>query len=137
MTWKQVLEQLHGRPDGARVSVPLGIEHPSVAGFKRGRGWPKGQKSDWRLRIGGGRGMHVQEYADRWEAHVDRVDPRVSAWRHTRQDLPGVVVGAAAGAGTAVGFALGHPLIGAAVGLLCGGLLSDSPRRRLKRARRS
>ena len=66
------------------------IPEPSSSGlFRRSVGEPKGQLADWRASIGGSvRGVHVLEYSDRYEIHVDNFDPYKKPFQHTLFDSP-------------------------------------------------
>lgn len=51
--------------------------------FRRSVGENKGQIRDWRLLIDtSGRSVHVLEYRDRYESHVDEFDPSIKPLEH-------------------------------------------------------
>ncbi|MEM0155293.1 MAG: hypothetical protein QW597_01650 [Thermoplasmataceae archaeon] len=57
--------------------------------FRRSIGEPKGQIADWRASIEGSeRGVHVVEFRDRYELHVDRYDPYKNPLKHIVYDSP-------------------------------------------------
>lgn len=71
-------------PDG--TTVP----HPSESGlFRKSIGELKGQIADWRASIeGSDSGIHVVEFRDRYEVHVDRYDPAKKPVEHIIHDSP-------------------------------------------------
>lgn len=119
-TWDEVLAELeHLRP---RTNVELcrcRLPHPRDAGLRKALGKPRrGAVAQWRQVLPDGRGLHVIEYSDRYEAHLDEHDPRAALGQHLRRDAPDVLVrgaqlfgallagvGAAAIAGPAVALA--------------------------------
>lgn len=67
------------------------VSHPTVEGFVRHTGDPRGQRADYRRPEPDGAGIHVKEYADRFQVHWDRVDPtgsRRAMWNHVVADAP-------------------------------------------------
>ncbi len=123
-TWTEIETELGAQPWGTEKTVPRGeVPHPREAGYRQDRGWPKGQDADWRRKRDDGSGYHVREYPDRWEVHIDDVDPDSSLVGHFRADLPVLfmLTGAALGAG--VGYAAAKRR-GAAWGAGAGWLLS-------------
>ena len=66
------------------------VPEPSSSGlFRRSVGEPKGQIADWRASIEGSvRGVHVLEYSDRYEIHVDSFDPYKRPFQHILFDSP-------------------------------------------------
>jgi len=70
--------------EGNTVPEPL----PSGL-FRKSIGEPKGQIADWRASLeGSDRGVHVLEYRDRYEIHVDRYDPYKNPLKHVIYDSP-------------------------------------------------
>lgn len=74
------------------------IPRPEESGlFVRSIGEPKGQIADWRSSIPGSiRGIHVVEFRDRYEIHVDRFDPAKKPISHLLLESPGsaILIGA-------------------------------------------
>ena len=66
------------------------IPPPGDSGlFKRSVGELRGQMSDWRASIEGStRGIHVVEFRDHYEIHVDRFDPYKKPVEHLLYDSP-------------------------------------------------
>ncbi|MGP6220766.1 hypothetical protein [Caldiplasma sukawensis] len=66
------------------------VPDPSDSGlFRRSVGEIKGQKSDWRHSLQGRReGIHLIEFNDRYEMHVDRYDPSKNPLGHLIFDSP-------------------------------------------------
>ncbi|MCL5794562.1 MAG: hypothetical protein M1138_07055 [Candidatus Thermoplasmatota archaeon] len=60
------------------------VTRPESSGLLvRSVGSLSGQKADWRSPIDGSRkGIHVVEYADRYEVHTDRFDPSKRPLEH-------------------------------------------------------
>ena len=64
--------------DGTKIPLP-----GSSDGFRKSVGAPKGQKMDWRIHVDGtDRCVHVLEFHDRFETHVDNYDPGVKPIQH-------------------------------------------------------
>ena len=74
------------------------------------------------------RGLHVHEFGDRWEAHLDRVHPACDLVEHLRQDAPQGLCLTTTSIGAAIGGVAGRTLAGAlfggGVGLLVGLVIS-------------
>ncbi len=66
------------------------IPHPSISGmFQRSVGELKGQVSDWRRGIDGrDESVHVVEFTDRFEVHLDHYDPYKKPIQHLLFDSP-------------------------------------------------
>lgn len=66
------------------------IPEPFSSGlFRRSIGEPKGQIADWRASVEGSeKGIHIVEFRDRYELHVDRYDPYKSPLKHIVYDSP-------------------------------------------------
>ncbi|WP_170136164.1 hypothetical protein [Nannocystis exedens] len=117
---------LEREPAGAWIRLArASIVHPHMEGAVRSLGWPRGQIADWRFPpTPGCRGLHVHEYADRWEAHVDRVHPACDPLGHLQHDAPQILIGG----GALVGGLLGLLLVrrqgrGLAMGTTAGALV--------------
>lgn len=120
-TWAELEAEIAAQPWGTDKTVRRGtVPHPREAGYRRDRGWPKGQDSDWRKLRPDGSGFHVRVYPDRFELHVDDVDPGESMLGHTRADLPVVflLAGTAIGAGAGYAVSKRRKRSGALVGAL-------------------
>lgn len=123
--WKNVYESLVPAAVGARKAIPKhGVPHPRGAGAVPSLGLPVGQLRDWRFPPDHCcRGLHVHEYSDRWEGHLDRVHPNCDPVDHIRRDAPelwmtgGAALGAVAGIAVAENKGAGA-LVGAGLGLL-------------------
>lgn len=61
---------------------------PAEQGFRRSIGLVKGQNKDWRLALSNGSGVHVREYDNHYEVHIDTVDPSKSIVKHLAADTP-------------------------------------------------
>lgn len=91
--WNQVLGQLANLPDHEIVSLPKWpIPHPLHAGAVEHVGLPRGQSADYRWKLRDCRGLHVQDFGDHWEAHIDLVDPRCDLVGHIEKDVPPAVI---------------------------------------------
>ncbi len=124
MTWSDVLAYLRQQPSHACAGVrKWEVEHPQAAGLRRSLGLPVGQLADWRM-LGCGHGLHVREYADRYTAHIDHVNPNCDLPGHVVSDAPKVAGGAALGA--LLGLALGESPRAMMLGALIGGALGAS-----------
>jgi len=64
------------------------VSHPSSAGLVCHTGDPRGQRADYRRPLPDGRGIHVKEFADRYEVHWDKVDPTEDFLGHVLADAP-------------------------------------------------
>ncbi|MCL4345071.1 MAG: hypothetical protein M1375_00875 [Candidatus Thermoplasmatota archaeon] len=66
------------------------IPRPEDSGlFKRSIGEIRGQMSDWRASLDGStKGIHVVEFRDHYEVHVDRFDPYKKPVEHLLYDSP-------------------------------------------------
>jgi len=107
--WADVLAELRQRPPRTVIRVSRGlIAHPKAAGAARSVGVPRGQRfgGDWRWRLPDCSGLHVQDFGDHWEAHIDQVAPSCDLGGHLRADAPGVVVAMVVGGVVAAGAAV-------------------------------
>lgn len=70
-------------------SDDLELQHPSDSGlFVRSIGEPRGQIADWRtLKMGIESGVHLVEFSDRYELHVDLFDPHYHPIMHLLTDV--------------------------------------------------
>ena len=70
------------------------IPHPSISGmFQRSVGELKGQVSDWRRGIDGrDESVHVVEFTDRFEVHLDHYDPYKKPIQHLLVKISGYMV---------------------------------------------
>jgi hypothetical protein len=125
--WLKVAAALAKEPPETEVHVPkLNAQHPLDAGLRPSLGLPVGQQADFRLRMDDCRGLHVRDFGNHYEAHLDRVDPDCSLPEHLRLDAPGAYVAGAGALGALVGLCLGRTresvLVGSIVGAVLGGL---------------
>ena len=118
--WSHI-EQICERSGTLEVPCALMV-HPASCGFRRGLGLPKGQSADWRRRLSGDRCLHVREYSDRYEAHIDRLDPQADPLGHVAVDCAPLWIAGWAIAGAAVtrttGGAISYALVGGALSAL-------------------
>ena len=93
--WAWVYRVLHPRRRGILLRVGRdALPDPRSAGAVRSIGWARGQLADFRFPPDEGcEGLHVQVFADRYEAHIDRVHPACDFWAHLGADLLPVLVG--------------------------------------------
>jgi hypothetical protein len=133
-TWAAVHRELVARPARTVLRFPLwALPDPRLHGASDSVGLPAGQGADLRFPPDPAcRGLHVHAFADRWEAHLDRVHPACDLLEHLRQDAPvalyvaGTSIGAALGG--IVGKSGGHALAGAGVGLLVAAIVHSAGR---------
>jgi hypothetical protein len=121
-------------PPHTRLTVPrAAVEVPPerLPQVARSVGAPRGQRADWRLALSCGRGLHIVEFTDRYELHIDAADPSRGVLRHNALDCPPALAGLLAAAGFGAAAALGLPgaLIGAGLGALAASLTSALLRR--------
>lgn len=87
--WDGVVARV--RRERAHVDLRIAkaaLPHPTGAGFVRHAGDPRGQRADYRRPLPDGAGVHVKEFADRYEVHWDRVAPTESLLGHVVADAP-------------------------------------------------
>lgn len=87
--WDGIAERIRGVP--AHVDFRIAkdaVPHPRTEGFVRHTGDPRGQHADYRRPLPDGSGLHVKEYADRFDVHWDKVDPTESFLGHLVADAP-------------------------------------------------
>lgn len=73
-----------------KFDIPKNIEKPEESGlFKRSIGEIKGQLRDYRCSIfDSNLGIHVVEFIDKYEIHVDKYDPYKKPLEHLIIDSP-------------------------------------------------
>jgi hypothetical protein len=115
MTWADVRRQIE---PGQFVVVPRSaIAHPRDVGALEATGAPRGQSSDWRFPPAPDcTGLHVEEFGELWEAHVDAVHPKCSGIDHLRHDAPQLWVSAGTIGGALLGLLADRPVLGAFTG---------------------
>ena len=122
--WESIRFQLQHYPVGARLSFPKdALPNPRQAGARVSVGLPVGQIADFRFDPDSScASMHVQEYSDRWIAHIDTTHPDCGIIEHIRKDAPGAWCFGGAALGAAIGAALSRRgdaiLAGASIGFL-------------------
>jgi len=126
LQWGAVRREVASHPPRTLVAYPKrSLPHPRDAGARVSAGIPRGQIEDYRFPpeddCGG---LHVQEFDDRWEAHIDGVHPACDAVDHLRVDAPGAWVAAGGALGAAVGILLGRSKAAALAGAGIGALLA-------------
>ena len=140
MNWNDVLDALRTLPFRSERSVARQlVAHPStIPGFVRSSGLAKGQFADWRYTFDDCVDLHVREFHDVYEVHLDEVAPSCDLSEHVRVDAPEVYVAAGATTGAAIGALLGRSVGGVLLGSMLGALVSatmlDAPARRLRRS---
>lgn len=91
--WVKIIRDVLEEEPHRDITIPKNtIAHPSICGFRRRIGFPKGQIADWDMVLPDGRGVHVREYSDYYRIHWDRVSPFVSRIGHLKRDAPGLFV---------------------------------------------
>jgi hypothetical protein len=121
LTWLEVARHLAAGPSRAQAEIAADlVEDPEAAGLATARGWPVGQAADWRLRLPDGRSLHVQDFGDRYRAHLDAVDPALHPVEHMLGDLPRVSLTGTLVLGGLAGLAATRDALGLCVGLACG-----------------
>lgn len=126
MNWTSVYGHLLQQPAGAVVRVTKGaLPDPRLHGATPSVGWPAGQSADFRFAPDAAcRGLHVHEFPDRWEAHIDRVHPDCDLVEHLRQDAPQALYATTTSVGALIGGLAGRTLasafFGGGAGLLVG-----------------
>jgi hypothetical protein len=130
--WPDIATELATHPAGTRLRFHKSlVEHPRDAGMRPGVGLPVGQRADFRLTFRPECwGLHVQDFGDHYEAHIDQTDPGCDAIKHLQQDAPNTLVAGAALVGGLIGLALGRSAGAIGVGALAGaaiGCLAVAP----------
>ncbi len=100
LTWDDVHDELARRPARTVLRVARGaLPDPRALGARESVGLPRGQGADLRFPPDAAcRGLHVQAFADRWEAHLDQVHPECDLLGHLRRDAPAALVALVTGA---------------------------------------
>lgn len=90
MRWAEVADQMRALPSLTFRNFPVAsLPAPESEGAIKSTGWPRGQSADYRWPPEHDcRGLHVERFDDRWEAHFDHVHPDCSLWQHLLQDSP-------------------------------------------------
>lgn len=116
--WLPVLRRLQTLPPRTPVTLSLEeIAPPQAHGARLGSGLPRGQEADWRWLLPCQMSLHVRQYGDRYEVHLDEADPSTAPLQHLRKDAPHLFVrGAQVLAAVAAG-GLAAVLTGPAVAL--------------------
>jgi hypothetical protein len=100
LTWAEVHDELARRPP--RTVLPLdrgALPDPRALGARESVGLPRGQGVDLRFPPDAAcRGLHVQAFPDRWEAHLDQVHPECDLLSHLRRDAPTALAALVTGA---------------------------------------
>jgi hypothetical protein len=126
MNWASVYGHLLQQPSGAVFRVAKwALPDPRAHGAVPSIGWPAGQSADLRFPPDAAcRGLHVHEFVDRWEAHLDRVHPDCDLVEHLRRDAPRALYATTTSAGALIGGFASKTLVGAffggGVGLVVG-----------------
>lgn len=126
ISWSDVVVQLWPPDASRRLRIPRGlIPHPlTVRNMRPSVGLPEGQLRDFRAVLEPtSAGLHVKEFANHYEAHVDAVHPAHGVAEHVRVDAPGALIGGSAALGAIIGASIGASGPASAVGALVGGLL--------------
>ena len=123
--WLDVVHELQRHPPGTRLRIRKSlVEHPRDAGLRPSIGLPAGQRADYRLALQPGcSGIHVQDFGEHYEVHLDQKDPGCDAIGHLQQDAPGTFVATAALAGGLIGLLLGRTGQAFAVGAIAGSVV--------------
>jgi len=91
-TWSDVIAFLRTKGYHTKLWIPRPFQDPLSAGMYRSIGTPVGQSTDYRLRLDDGKGLHVREFPQYYQAHLDDVDPSQSLVGHMFADMPGVSI---------------------------------------------
>ncbi|MDI1495973.1 MAG: putative membrane protein [Cenarchaeum symbiont of Oopsacas minuta] len=84
--------------DNGHIIIPKDQMPSLPSNFKVTKlGWPK--KSIRQYRYGR---LHIREYNDRFEAHVDKIDPKIDPLGHVVHDAPEVLAMIGSGVTTAI-----------------------------------
>jgi hypothetical protein len=77
-----------------KINLPKSMENPLKTGlFFRSVGKVRGQVRDYRSSIEGSNlGIHVVEFIDHYEVHVDKFDPHKKPLEHLIFDSPGTLL---------------------------------------------
>lgn len=130
MSWNAVYSHLLHQPAGTVVPIAkTALADPRLCGAEVSVGWPSGQSADYRFPPDATcQGLHVHEFADRWEVHLDRVHPSCDLLEHLRQDAPQALCATTTSIGAVIGGLAGRTLasalFGGGVGLILGLVVS-------------
>ncbi len=99
LTWEDVHGELARRPPRTVVTLAReALPDPRALGARASIGLLRGQRADLRFAPDAScRGLHVQAFADRWEAHLDQVHPECDLLGHLRRDAPAALVAVVVG----------------------------------------
>jgi len=94
LTWQDVHSELALQPPRTVIVLMRdALPDPRALGALVSIGLPCGQQADLRFAPDAScRGLHVQEFTDRWEAHLDQVHPKCDLLRHLQRDAPAALV---------------------------------------------
>lgn len=139
-TWADVLATLDGQDPGTVLRLAKWhLPHPTDEGARSSIGMPEGQKGDYRFPLRDCECLHVRVFDDRYEAHIDTVDPACNWLEHLRHDLPGGYVATAGGVGALLGLILGGKreamLVGGLVGMAIGAITLPPAETKKKRTK--
>jgi hypothetical protein len=100
LMWDEVHDDLARRPPGTVLPFARGVlPDPRALGARESIGLPRGQGADLRFPPDGAcRGLHVQAFPGRWEAHLDQVHPECDLIGHLRRDAPTALAALVTGA---------------------------------------
>jgi len=134
--WGSVLHALCGmHDDAALLYYKAGVPHPRAAGAVPSLGLPRGQLTDWRFRPEHPcHGLHIQEYADRWEGRLDRPSRGTASMTYVHGNAEAARLATGAAFGALIGLAVSErdhgegALVGAGFGFLLALALMPGPR---------
>lgn len=122
LRWQNVASQLVTHREGVLVRLnPHQVEHPRDAGLVLSFGIPVGQRADYRLDLGDGTRLAVQDFGTHYLARLERL-PSAAAFEKALQATPGTSVVGMIALGALAGLALSRGKDGAIVGATIGGL---------------
>ncbi len=132
--WNAIRDELRLGEKGQVLHVPIDrVEHPLDVGMETAIGLWKGQRADYRWSQDNCTCLHVHDFGNHYEVHLDEVDPDCHPVLHLLRDAPVASIAGGTALGALVGGLLGRSkggvLAGAAVGALVSSIfvgLSDS-----------
>jgi len=125
-SWSSVVRALLHEETGSALKIPVyQVEHPLDAGMRRSVGLPMGQRTDYRLTLEDCQCLHVRDFGDHYEAHLDSVDPACDTLSHLFRDAPGPTIAGGAAIGALVGGLLGRSKESALAGASIGAIISS------------
>lgn len=87
--WDGIAERVRNLPPHVDLQIAKdAVTNPRTEGFVGHTGDPRGQYADLRRPLPDGTGLHVKEYADRFDVHWDKVDPTQNFLGHLVADAP-------------------------------------------------